>query len=528
MALLKQAVVITSLLSYLFDNQLAQYRYLLGHQSYAGDFLQLLILQVVGYLLYLIVLYPRCFSPLRHLPGPKVCDYFFHELQMVLSPEALREMLLTKCYNFIKPKQAARLLIYFFGAGMPFVEGDTHKFQKKTMMPAFTFRHIMDLYPVFWRFSKELLVEVSTEVEMNTGRARVTNAVEHPIDSDQSVLNVVRWFKTITLDIMGVAGMGQDFEARKNKDNNQLVQAYHTLFAPDWQSALVYVLRSFRMGQIVQYLPLPKNAEMEKAKLAIRDTCRHLIQMKSNKLENGELSDVDILSVAIQSGGFTEECLIDQITTFLLAGHETTAVSMTWACYGLCQHPEVQTRLRNEIRGRLPSPAGADDITSLDIDRIPYLKAVCNEVLRYYDVFVWTRREAAVDTSLLGQPIPKGTAMVIPFRAIHRDKSLWGHDADVFNPDRWMSDSSSGSSRVSGGATSNFGVMSFLHGPRSCIGENFARAEFACLLAAWVGRFEFELNDKREMDEEKLKTAGGFTTGPVNGLDVRIRIVDGW
>lgn len=202
---------------------------------------------------------------------------------------------------------------------------------------------------------------------------------------------------------------------------------------------------------------------------------------------------------------------------------------MIWACYGLCQHPEIQTRLRAEIRAHLPSPVGSSDVTSLDIDRVPYLTAVCNEILRYYDVFVWTRREAGVDTSLLGQRIPKGTAIVIPFRAIHRDKSIWGEDADTFNPDRWVSNSKSGTPRLtSGGAKSNFGVMSFFHGPRSCIGEAFARAEFACLLAAWVGRFEFELNDKAQLDEKNLKTAGGFTTGPVDGLDVRVKIVPGW
>lgn len=125
------------------------------------------------------------------------------ERVVVLSPVALREMLVTKCYDFIKPQQAARLLIYFFGAGMPFVEGDVHRFQKKTMMPAFTFRHIVELYPVFWHFSKELVAEVSAEVEENAGKSKLTNGSEHPIDPDQAVVNVVRWFKTITLDVMG-------------------------------------------------------------------------------------------------------------------------------------------------------------------------------------------------------------------------------------------------------------------------------------------------------------------------------------
>jgi cytochrome P450 len=456
-------------------------------------------------------------------------DMFNWERVMVTSPAALREMLVTKCYDFVKPTSTARLLIYFFGAGMPFVEGDLHRFQKKTMMPAFSFRHIIELYPIFWTYSKEFAASVTAEVEQNAGKSKVTNGSSHPIEADQAVIDAVKWFKTITLDIMGIAGMGQDFEARRNKEDNKLVKAYHTLFSPGLQSAIVYWLRSMRLGWLVQFLPLSKNTEMEEAKHVIRDTCRQLIRAKSDKLETGKLSDVDVLSVAIQSGGFNDEQLIDQITTFLLAGHETTAVSMIWATYGLSQHPDIQKRLRAEVRAKLPSPVGASDVTSVDIDKVPYLIAVCNEILRFYDVFVWTRREAGIDTSLCGQHIPKGTSIVIPFTAIHRDKSIWGDDADVFNPDRWMPDEKSGSTRVTnGGVTSNFGVMSFLHGPRSCIGEAFARAEFACLLAAWVGQFEFELNDKNEMNRENLETGGGFTVGPINPLDIRVRVIPGW
>ena len=93
---------------------------------------------------------------------------------------------------------------------------------------------------------------------------------------------------------------------------------------------------------------------------------------------------MDILSVALESGGFTDENLIDQLMTFLAAGHETTASAMTWAAYLLAKHPEVQTRLRAEIRENLPSISDTDTtVSSVDIDRLPYLTAVCNEVLRY-------------------------------------------------------------------------------------------------------------------------------------------------
>ena len=194
---------------------------------------------------------------------------------------------------------------------------------------------------------------------------------------------------------------------------------------------------------------------------------------------------------------------------------------MTWATYALAQYPQVQKRLRDEVRAVLPSPYGSEPVTSLDIDKVPYLTAVCNEVMRFYDVFVWTFREAIVDTELVGHKIPKGTQLVIPVASIHRDRSIWGDDADEFNPDRWLE-------KKNAGVTTNFAVMTFIHGPRTCIGETFARAEFACLLGAFVGRFEWELNDPRELMDENYKVAGGFGVGPVNGLDIRARVVDGW
>ena len=70
--------------------------------------------------------------------------------------------------------------------------------------------------------------------------------------------------------------------------------------------------------------------------------------------------------------------------------------------------------------------------------------------------------------------------------------------------------------------------MTFLHGPRSCIGMNFARAEFACLLAAWVGRMEFELRDKAELDERNMEIKAGVTSRPAKGLWVKATVLEGW
>ena len=133
----------------------------------------------------------------------------------------------------------------------------------------------------------------------------------------------------------------------------------------------------------------------------------------------------NILSVAIESGGFTDGGLVNQLMTFLIAGHETTASALSWAICMLCEHPEVQRRLGEEVRSSLPDPRfPASSISSNDMDSLPYLNAVCNEVLRLYSPVPVTVRVAADDTTLLGHYIPKGTTIFIAPWATNANKEF--------------------------------------------------------------------------------------------------------
>jgi cytochrome P450 len=111
--------------------------------------------------------------------------------------------------------------------------------------------------------------------------------------------------------------------------------------------------------------------------------------------------------------------------------------------------------------------------------------------------------------------------------AINKYEAIWGPDAKKFNPERWMPSEDNPHS-ANGGASSNYAFLTFLHGPRSCIGLGFAKSEFACLLAAWIGRFEFSLNDEREYDEKNMVIKGNVTAKPANGLHVKAKVVEGW
>ena len=339
--------------------------------------------------------------------------------------------------------------------------------------------------------------------------------------TSSSVIEVAGWASRATLDIIGVAGMGQDFNAIRDP-NTELNVTYRKVFQPSREAQMLGLLSLFLPVWIVRALPVQRNDDIVAAARTIKRVCRQLIRQKQEKLDQKEKRvDVDILSVALESGGFSEENLVDQMMTFLAAGHETTASAMTWAIYLLCEHPDIQARLRAEVREHLPSIDDSSTIvTDKVLDKLPFLHAVTIELLRVYSPVPLTLREAAKDTSILGQFVPKGTKIIIAPWAVNLSTELWGEDASKFNPDRWM-----GLGRAnSGGAESNYAFLTFLHGPRSCIGQAFAKAEFACLLAATVGRFEMELENKNVDIEIK----GGITARPKDGLRVIMRPVEGW
>lgn len=460
------------------------------------------------------------------------------ERLLVTSPKAISEVLVTKNYDFQKPPMMRYSLGRLLGIGVLLAEGEEHKFQRKNLMPAFAFRHVKDLYQVFWEKSREGVQAIVEQIELDAAKEPPTSPTttrdpekDAPLSASTGKsgrMEVGSWASRITLDIIGVAGLGRDFGAIADP-SSKLFKTYNTVFKPSRQAQLLGLLGLFLPPWIVSRLPIKRNGEVDEAARTIREVCHELIREKKDKLARKELTDVDILSVALESGGFTDENLVDQLMTFLAAGHETTASTMTWAIYVLCRYPEVQRRLREEIRAKLPSIDDASaTITSLDIDHMPYLNAVCSETLRYFSTVPMTLREAAVDTTIQGHKVPKGTRIILGVLANNKDPALWGADAMTFNPDRWMPKYEGDKTAASGGATSNYAFMTFLHGPRSCIGSSFAKAEFACLLASWVGKMEFELQNLEEMDESKIEIKSNVTSRPAKGMHVKVKVLDGW
>ncbi|KHO01320.1 cytochrome P450 78A3 [Metarhizium album ARSEF 1941] len=479
-----------------------------------------------------IIVYPRFFSPLRHLPHPRdghwlwdqtmrilkeptgvpmrnwldstpndgllVYSTWFEQRVLVTNPKGLAEVLATKNYDFEKPKQFSQSLGRFLGLGILFAERDEHKRQRKNLMPAFAFRHIKDLYPTFWIKSQEMaeLLSATIKAKSDPGAAEKNktqagpNGLAHP----PGAIEVYDWSSRATLDIIGVAGMDRDFNSLKNPAN-KLNQVYKTIFNPGGVERFTRLLAQFVPIQLVRLLPLKRNAEMSEASSYIKQVCRDLIagkreQLSTQKRRSG--ADVDILSVALASGGFSDEDL-------------------------------VQKHLRDQVRPKLASLG--DAITAAEIDSCSYLQAFCNEVLRVWSPVPLTLRVAAKDTSILGQFIPKGTPVILCPWAVNLSEKLWGADAGQFKPERWLD--ADGHTNNRGSADSNYSFLTFLHGPRSCIGQKFAQAELACLVAAWVSRFETRFEDGGPLAKgEEPGIATGVTSKPKGGLWVQLAEIE--
>jgi unspecific monooxygenase len=179
--------------------------------------------------------------------------------------------------------------------------------------------------------------------------------------------------------------------------------------------------------------------------------------------------------------GFSPAQLRDQISTLIVAGHETTALALFWSLYLLASSPEAQQRLADEVRDIAITPETAGQVLS----KLVYARAVVSEALRLYPPAFVIVREAIAADGYGGVEIQPGSQVIIAPWVLHRHRKLWA-DPDAFDPARFLE----GAPPLPRLAYLPFGV-----GPRVCIGAQFAMAEAVLILAMMVKRFRISRAD---------------------------------
>lgn len=389
---------------------------------------------------------------------------------------------------------------------------------RKLLQPAFKFKHVKDLYPVFWTEGAKLL----TAIESNLRQV------------DNGVVDIGKRLHHVTLDIITLTAFGGSIHAVDDPDSAQ-VKHFGNLFASK-NSHLRYRFTAFVLPTWI-YLRLPVKArrEMMKARQVISDFIRPMIQERRRAASAGDLKQYaqgDIIVTLLQSGAdFSDDYLIDQSVNFMIAGQETTATAAALTLYSLSEHPEVQARLRDEIRSRLPSPSKDTPVDAVLIESLPYLVAVCNEVLRLYSPVVYTHRQTIAPNTRIGNlPIPLHTVVTVAPGLIHKSHAVWGPRAAEFDPERWLVRTGD-EVKVDplGGTDDPYAVMPFTYGPRQCIGERFARGELLSLVAQLAGRFDWKFKGLGRNGDKPMVIVHGVVAGPLGGrMTMHAKRIGGW
>jgi cytochrome P450 len=449
------------------------------------------------------------------------------------------DVIVTNSNAFHKSKLMTAPLARVVGDSILVTEGAEHKHHRKALEPAFAFRHLKSLYPVFWSKACESVNAIGSQMYLHSTPADGA-AESAPTKDMKTVFDVDAFASRVALDVIGAAGLGRDFGAIKDPEI-PLAKVLNEVFEPKKHALIVDLFYMLFLGPIISLLPGERNNVIAQASRTIKETCHDIVREKragpkgEKGLNAGRLPDCDITSALMRDPSLEDDAVVEQMRSFLAAGLKGPASSFTWAVYLLCQNPEIQSNLRAEIRANLPSPSDqARTVEAADIDDLPYLTAVCLEVLRFMPPAPFTLREAVENTAIAGEHVPKGTSVLISMWAVNRSVSLWGTDAGQFNPNRWLTtvthpETGHNSFKVnkSGGAVSNYAFMTFWHGRGNCIGQNFAMAEMACVIASWVGRFEFALSDMGDACSLQINK-GGPIMCPRNGLYVEATVIEGW
>lgn len=362
-------------------------------------------------------------------------------------PDLIHEVLVANHRNFIKHSFFWRHVTAIFGSGLLTNEGDSWLQQRRLMAPA---------------FHRERIVAYGQTMVDYTDRT---------LDSWRSgdVRNVHHDMMHLTLEIVGKvlfdADVGTDADAigrAFDAVTDEIAARFRRpVFIPDW-------------------IPLPGNLRY-RGGVATLDKLvyRMIAEHRANGAEGGDLLSMLMQARDEYGNQMNDRQLRDEAVTLLLAGHETTALALSWTWYLLSLHPEVDAKLHTELQqvldGRLPSPS--------DMGALPYTEQVIQESMRLFPPAYGIGREAVQDCEIGGYHVPAGTTLFMSPWLMHHD-ARWFAEPKRFDPDRWSNGLADRLPRHA--------YMPFGGGPRICIGNTFAMMEAVLLLATIAQRFRLD------------------------------------
>lgn len=485
---------------------------------------------------YNVFVYPHYVSPYRHLPGPKGGHWFLghfpgffkqkypwsiyvdwvrefpgepviryltianHEVLVPLTPEGMKECLMTRCYEFKKTEQWLRMVLDFAGWGIVTFSGEAHRASRRMLSKPFQLANIRKLEPIFTQKALEMCTVMDAACSSEGNKTGVIDAIE--------------LMAKTTLDIMGLAALGrelshlQSVHTDETKDKKDMASdgydfhdAYQCIVSPSMTGKILL----FASGYLnVRWLPLEANREFKRATSFLNKTLLQLIRKRTAEIHGAMRAGThvvedsrDILTFIAEESlpgsggaaeGITEDEFVGNLLQIMVAGHETSATVLTWSAYIFATDHAIQDRVRAEINALLainPNPTYAELETHLH-----YTDNLLKEVNRVFSPAAVTYREAAQDVVFQGVALSKGTCLDVIPAVTHMDPRIWGDSVDKFDPSRWEAD------RLTPAQADPYVFAGFSNGPRICLGKSFAWLEMKLVLLHMVPRFRFLAVDR--------------------------------
>ena len=378
--------------------------------------------------------------------------FFLHKSFILNRPDAIRHVLLSNYENYTRTPAGIRMLRPVLGEGLLIAEGHAWTFQRRTLAPAFTPRATANLVP----HMTAVLDETIAKLDARSGET---------VDLRETMQRMTLEIAGRTMFSFGMDRHGPTLRNFVVEYGERLGRPYFLdmLLPVSWPSPMDFARARFRKRwtEFVAMLIAERRAAGKKDGAPPRDLFDLMDEARDP--ETGK--------------GFSDEQLIDEVATMILAGHETTATALFWALYLLALDPDTQEEVASETRGEhLDSMA--------DIDRQKFTRAVIEETMRLYPPAFLIARAARAKDNAAGIEIGRGDIIMIAPWLLHRHEKLWDQP-NAFVPKRFMSTE----------APDRFAYLPFGAGPRVCVGAPFAQAESVLALARLIGAFRVELVD---------------------------------